>query len=32
MQERYLGDIHDFKKFISEILSLELNKIGLNWF
>mgnify|MGYP001204554673 CR=1 FL=1 len=34
MQERYLGDIHDFKKFIFlKFLSLELNiKIGLNWF
>ena len=34
MQERYLGDIHDFKKFIFlKFLSLQLNKkIGLNWF
>ena len=34
MQERYLGVIHDFKKFIFlKFLSLELNiKIGLNWF
>ncbi len=34
MQERYLGDIHDFQKFIFlKFLSSELQrKIGLNWF
>ncbi len=34
MQERYLGDIHDFKKFIFlKFLSIEFNKqIGLNWY
>ena len=34
MQERYLGDIHDYFKFLFiKHLSIELNsKIGLNWF
>ena len=34
MQERYLGDIHDFYKFLFlKYLSKQLNKkIGLNWF
>ena len=34
MQERYLGDIHDFFKFIFlKFLSRNLEiKIGLNWY
>lgn len=34
MQERYLGDIHDYFKFLFlKFLSINLNmKIGLNWF
>lgn len=34
MQERYLGDIHDFMKFFFiKFLSLKFNKkIGLNWY
>ncbi len=34
MQQRYLGDIHDFQKFIFlKFLSCELKKkIGLNWY
>ena len=34
MQERYLGDIHDFQKFIFlKFLSCAFNqKIGLNWY
>ncbi len=34
MQERYLGDIHDFYKFnFLKFLSLRINeKIGLNWY
>ena len=34
MQERYLGDIHDYFKFLFlKYLSINLNmKIGLNWF
>ena len=34
MQERYLGDIHDFYKFnFLKFLSKKLNeKIGLNWY
>ena len=34
MQERYLGDVHDFQKFIFlKFLSCAFNqKIGLNWY
>ena len=34
MQERYLGDIHDYFKFLFlKFLSTQLNmKVGLNWF
>ena len=34
MQQRYLGDIHDFQKFIFvKFLSCALNqKLGLNWY
>ena len=34
MQQRYLGDIHDFQKFMFlKFLSCELKqKIGLNWY
>ena len=34
MQERYLGDIHDYFKFLFlKFLSINLKiKIGLNWF
>ena len=34
MQERYLGDIHDYFKFLFlKFLSTQLNmKVGLNWY
>ena len=34
MQERYLGDIHDFMKLnFLEFISKKINKkIGLNWY
>ena len=34
MQERYLGDIHDYFKFLFlKFLSSQLNmKVGLNWY
>ena len=33
MQERYLGDVHDYYKFLFlKSLSEKLKKIGLNWY